>query len=120
MGASARDLTRRRRAHALLLEEAVESVRRRLAGAEGVRRVSVFGSYARGRRDLFTDLDVLVVMDSDASFPERLADLYGRLALPVDVDIVCYTPEEFESMKDRAFLRRALQEEVILYEAEPG
>lgn len=87
-----------------------------LAGMPNVKRISLFGSYARGRADLFTDLDVLVVMDTDEGIPERLGRLYSLLAVPVDMDPVCYTPEEFERMKQRPFLRRILREERILYE----
>lgn len=113
-------LARERAAHARRLEESVRELTRKLAGLPGVRRVSLFGSYAKGRADLFTDLDVLVVMDTDESFVERLASLYRYLALPVDLDLLCYTPEEFETMRDRPFLRRVLEEEVVLHEARAG
>ncbi|MGB4781305.1 nucleotidyltransferase domain-containing protein [Candidatus Methylomirabilis sp.] len=49
------------------------------------------GSYARGRADLFTDLDLLVVMETNLSFIDRLRMLYPLLALPVDLDLLCYT-----------------------------
>lgn len=82
-----------------------------------VKRISVFGSYARGRRDLLTDLDLLVVMDTAEPFVDRLKTVYGWLNLPVDVDVLCYTPDEFAAMKGSAFLRKALSEERVLYEA---
>jgi predicted nucleotidyltransferase len=109
-------LDRARAEYAELLEQSLQRTVGILSRVEGVRRVSVFGSYARGRRDLFTDLDVLVVMETDEGFVERVRRLYGMLALPVDLDLLCYTPEEFEAMQGRAFLKRALQEEVLLYE----
>ena len=87
-----------------------------LAAMPEVKRISLFGSYASGRADLFTDLDVLVVMETDEGIPERLGRLYSLLAVPVDMDLLCYTPEEFERMKQRPFLRRILREERILYE----
>lgn len=106
-----------RTAHRRALEEAVERVRRVLPSLPGVRRVSLFGSFARGRVDLFTDLDVLVVRETDEPFVERQASLYRALSLPVDLDLICYTPEEFEALRDRPFLRGILREEVVLYEA---
>jgi len=51
--------------------------------------VSLFGSYARGRRDLFTDLDLFVVWDTDRPLLDRQRYLYSLLSLPVDLDIVC-------------------------------
>src|SRR5919204_4083002 len=113
-------LARLRRAHRRRLEDAVARVREVLPSLPGVRRVSLFGSYARGRADLFTDLDVLVVRDTNEGFVVRHGELYRALALPVDLDLICYTPAEFEAMRERPFLREALREEVVLYEAPAG
>lgn len=114
------DLAKKRAAYASRLEEAVRAVVETLSGIDAVRRVSLFGSYARGRRDLFTDLDVLVVMDTTMGFLERLRFLYGTLALPVDLDLVCYTPQELRDLRDTPFLRRILEEEVVVYEKKPA
>jgi len=54
-------------------------------------------------------------MKSDKPFLERLGEIYSLLALPVDVDILCYTPEEFEKIKDRGFFKKLIKEEVVLY-----
>ena len=113
-------LKAQRAAHRRRLEDAVARIREVLPRMPGVRRVSVFGSAARGRADLFTDLDVLVVRETDEPFVERHASLYRELALAVDLDLICYTPEEFRVMRERPFLRRILAQEVVLYEADAG
>ncbi|MGY4707232.1 hypothetical protein ACVNPS_05700 [Candidatus Bipolaricaulota sp. J31] len=46
---------------------------------------------------------------------ERIAELYREPHVAVDMDLVCYTPEEFEAMRDSPFIRRALSEGVVLY-----
>jgi predicted nucleotidyltransferase len=97
-----------------MLEASVERLVRILSGR--VEKISLFGSYARGRRDLFTDLDILIVMNSEKSFVDRLKEIYPLLALPVDADILCYTPAEVERLKERGFFRKILAEEVVLYE----
>lgn len=102
--------------YAALLGDALREIVASLSALEEVERVSVFGSYARGRADLFTDLDILVVIRTDQGFVDRLRMLYSRLAVPVDLDLVCYTPQEFHAMRDRPFFRRMLQGEVVLYE----
>lgn len=84
--------------------------------APKVERISVFGSYPRGRSDLFTDLDILVIMNTEKPFLERTREIYSLLCLPVDADILCYTPEEFEKLKARGFFKKILAEEVVLYE----
>jgi predicted nucleotidyltransferase len=102
------------------LAQALQDIVTKLSALEGVVRISLFGSYARGRADLSTDLDVLVIMDTDMGFIERMAWLYRMLAVPVDMDLICYTPAEFEALKDRPFLRHVLREEVVLYEKKPS
>ncbi len=82
----------------------------------GAKKVILFGSYARGRADLFTDLDLLVVLDSKLPFVERTAQLYGLLAPRVAADILAYTPEEWEEMKTWPFIQNALSEGKVLHE----
>ena len=113
------DLASRRAAYARMLEDAARRAVETLVRVEGIRRVSVFGSFARGRRDLFTDLDLLVVWETDKGPLERLATLYPLLDAGVDLDIACYTPAEFRMLRESPFLRRVLAEETVLYEAKP-
>ena len=117
---SSDSLSQARANYSQLLEQSLQVLIERLRALESVARISVFGSYARGRRDLFTDLDVLVVMDTQMGFLERLRFLYSTLALPVDVDILCYTPEEFEAMKEHGPLKGIISEEQVLYEKKPS
>jgi predicted nucleotidyltransferase len=113
-------LAARRAEYAARLRESLDRIVVSLAALDEVERVSVFGSYARGRADLATDLDVLVVMRTDRNFVDRLGALYSRLAVPVDLDLLCYTPEEFAAMADGPFLRRIRDGEVVLYEKNPA
>ena len=83
-------------------------------------RISVFGSVARGEEGLFSDLDVLIVMKTEKPYIERLKELYRELCLSADCDLVCYTPEEFERLKETPFLKKVLSEEVVLYEKGRG
>jgi predicted nucleotidyltransferase len=108
-------LARKRREYQKLLDYSAREIVTKLSDLN-VERISLFGSYARGRSDLFTDLDVLVIMDTDKPFTERITEIYSLLALPVDADILCYTPGEFRTMKETPFLKKALADEVVLYE----
>lgn len=58
-------LTQRRAEYAEALDRALNKIMTQLAAMPEVERVILFGSYAAGRRDLFTDLDLLVVMASE-------------------------------------------------------
>jgi predicted nucleotidyltransferase len=112
-------LAERRAEYALKLERSLAGIVRSLSAREDVRRISVFGSYARGRRDLFTDLDLIVIMDTREPFVERMRRLYALVRSSVDLDMLCYTPEEWERLKERPFFRHVRAEEVVLYEAKP-
>jgi predicted nucleotidyltransferase len=83
----------------------------------GASKVVLFGSYAEGRRDVQTDLDLFVVIESALPFVERTAWLYRELAPRVACDILAYTPEEWVTMQERPFVRDALLKGEILYEA---
>ncbi len=109
-----------RAAHVQRLNAAPGRIVERLSGVDGIRRVSLFGSYARGRRDLFTDLDVLVVWETERPLLERLRFLYPLLYVGIGLDLICYTRAEFETMRDHPFLREALKDEVLLYETKPA
>ena len=109
------ELEKKRREYIGLLEKSVENIVMNLSGK--VEKIMVFGSYNR-RRDLFTDLDVIVVMKTNKPFLERLKEMYSTLFLPVDADILCYTPEEFERMKERGFFKKLMKEAVVIYEKE--
>ncbi|MEM3486396.1 MAG: nucleotidyltransferase domain-containing protein [Candidatus Methanomethyliaceae archaeon] len=98
------------------MEESVKQLREVLSSLPEVEQITLLSSYAQGRRDLLTDLDVLVVMHTNLPFLERQRFLYQRLALPVDADILCYTSEEFEALKDGPFWTNALKQVVVLYE----
>ena len=106
----------KRAAYCVALEEALERIRGRLAESPQVQRAILFGSYASGRRDLFTDLDLVVVMESDSSFIERSIELRRHLEARVDMDLLVYTPEEFARMAQRGFLAHVLQTGLLIYE----
>ena len=62
-----------------------------------------------------TDGDLIVVKETEKRFLDRLDEFYYDASEPLDV--LVYTPEEFESMKNRPFLRRAMEGGKVLYDA---
>jgi predicted nucleotidyltransferase len=101
-----------RRALAGALEEIVAALARR----PDVQRAILFGSYAEGRCDLFTDLDLLIVVDSPLDFVARTAEMYRFLSCPVDMDLLVYTPAEVERHRHRGLIRQALEKGKVIYE----
>jgi len=109
-------LRRRRLAHQEALRREVERLTT-LASALGVQRVILFGSVARGEPGLASDLDLLIVWDTPLSFLARTVELYRHLQPRVATDLLVYTPDEMERMAHTPFVRRALEEGRVLYEA---
>ncbi|HHS97089.1 MAG TPA: nucleotidyltransferase domain-containing protein [Chloroflexi bacterium] len=108
----------RRKVYRRALERALERLVAHLTADPAVQRIILFGSYARGRRDLRTDLDVLVVKETPLGFVDRVAEMYRMIGgrLGVDADILVYTPDEWARMKETAFGRRILEGGRVLYE----
>lgn len=83
----------------------------------GAKKILLFGSLARGEVREDSDLDVIVVLESQEKNPvKRLAQLYSQLEFQEAVDLLVYTPEEFERAKRGTFLREALSEAIELYD----
>ncbi|MEW5724705.1 MAG: nucleotidyltransferase domain-containing protein [Thermodesulfobacteriota bacterium] len=82
-------------------------------------KVVLFGSRARGSARPDSDFDLMVIAESDQPRYRRAAALYTNLAdLPVEVEIVVYTPQEVEEWRrvPQALVTTALQEGRVLYE----
>lgn len=116
MSAGASSLAVKRTQYREALEQSVAAIQAALAHMPQVHRAILFGSYAAGRRDLWTDLDLLIIADSSLDFVARTAEMRRALSVSVDLDLLVYTPEEIERCRDRGFLRRALAEGIVIYE----
>jgi predicted nucleotidyltransferase len=85
-----------------------------------VLRAVVFGSLAHGDASRRSDLDLIVVQDTEKRFLERYDDLLREITGAVpgrDVDLLIYTPEELAAMVDRRFIAAALREGKVIYES---
>jgi predicted nucleotidyltransferase len=98
------------------LRKTLDKITNRLSAMPEVIKVILIGSYTAGRRDLFTDLDLIVVMDSEQDFIQRTAELYQKLEIDVDLDLLVYTQLEFEHMQERGFISHALKSGKVIYE----
>lgn len=90
--------------------------------ASDAQRAIVFGSYARGEADEYSDLDLIIVAKTDKRFLQRHKDychIWDVMNLWLkDVDILIYTPDEISGMIERGnhFISRAVAEGVVIYE----
>jgi predicted nucleotidyltransferase len=109
------DLSLQRERYVQALERNLENLVSQLRAMPEVHKVILFGSYAQGRRDLFTDLDLIVVIESQDDFVTRCAELAGRLDAGVALDLLVYTPAELEKIRERPFIRQAIKTGKVLY-----
>ena len=80
-------------------------------------RIILFGSLARDDVGLSSDIDLIVIMDTKERFVKRLRDVYEKIDNREAVDILVYTPKEFEDMNDKnPFIKDAIKGSKILYE----
>lgn len=81
-------------------------------------KIILFGSQVWGDVDEWSDLDLIIVKNTDKRFTERLVDPILLEILPIKTDVFVYTPEEFERMQqnENPFLASALENARLLYE----
>jgi uncharacterized protein len=99
----------------------IDDIRARVApllAAKGATRAVLFGSLARGTDDDRSDVDLIVVDDADLPYFARLDKYYDELVdvLHRPLDLFVYRKAEFEEMRERPFVRRALAEGKVIYE----
>ncbi len=74
-------------------------------------RVILFGSRARGDAIRTSDIDLLVVKETDQRFVERIVEVFRLLQPRVALDVLVYTPAEFARLKEsNPFVRQAVSE----------
>ena len=96
----------------------IKSVAGRLAKSINAETVILFGSYARGEARENSDVDLLIVADSDQPRFKRSRTLYQLIKpYPFAMDLLVYTPEEINAGRRSplSFVSTVLQEGKVLY-----
>ena len=102
-------------------DEAVNQVVETIRDGYGPERIILFGSRIWGGADADSDLDVLVIKESDQREIERIRDVSRLLRpRPLPLDILVKTPEEIRerlAMGD-GFIKEILDKGRVAYERE--
>jgi len=101
-----------------MLEKELERYLRILIEEEDPELILIFGSMVTGEIHEWSDIDLMVVQETKLPFMKRLHHLRALLQPQVAVDILSYTPSEFDQMaRERSFFRHEiLGKGAILYE----
>src|SRR4051812_2459015 len=97
----------------------VDEIVRRLVAAIDPDRIILFGSRARGDDRLDSDIDLLIVKDTDQPAYRRATEAYRALSgIGVSKDIIWRTPAEVDEWSEvpTYVTTRALREGRVLYE----
>jgi HEPN domain-containing protein/predicted nucleotidyltransferase len=88
-------------------------------------KIILFGSVARGQAHEFSDIDLILVKDTDKEFVQRSIEASAGISLEareqIATDLLVYTPRELAAMieKSNPFIEHALNDCKVLYES-PG
>lgn len=78
-------------------------------------RVGYVGSYSRGDWGVGSDLDVVILVAATDTHWERRAAEWDLTELPVLVDVLVYTVEEWERFQRQGLLTRLREDAVWVY-----
>ena len=90
-------------------EEIYEQLRefaRLLKSKHGVKKIYLYGSFARGDLHEGSDMDLIIVGKFEGRMHQRIGKILDLTFLPVEP--LVYTEAEFQQMKERPFLSEVL------------
>lgn len=93
-----------------------------MAKAINAEKVILFGSYARGEATEHSDVDLLLIAESDLPRFKRSRELYKLIKPhPFSMDIVVYTTQEIEKGKKSkvSFVSTAIKKGITVYARRP-
>lgn len=83
-------------------------------------RILIFGSVASGDVGPWSDIDMIVIKRTDKPFMDRIADVLRIIQPREAIDVLVYTPEEFDKLcQERTFFREEIAKKAkVVYVAE--
>ena len=82
-------------------------------------KIILFGSYANGTQKEDSDIDLLIIQNTDLPIQNRGYEIrMSLIGTMIPFDIVIYTESEFEQEKEKSssFLNSAMKNSKLLYE----
>jgi len=82
-------------------------------------KIILFGSLAEGQVGEWSDLDLVIIKDTNDPFMKRSEEIALLCMAPVGVDYLVYTPNEFEQMvaeKNPFIVEEIVKKGKVLYE----
>jgi predicted nucleotidyltransferase len=105
----------------MVTQAQINEIIKRIVENYNPERVIVFGSYAKGRATEDSDLDLLIIKDTNIPRYKRGREVRKYLrGLKVPIDLIVYTEDEIQNWRHvkTAFITTVMKEGRVLYEAE--
>ncbi len=102
-------------------EQVLARIRTYLEDTDVIRAI-LFGSFARAEADAISDVDLVLIEETDAPFTERGLRHLALFRLGFALDLLIYTPDEFDRMKNegRPFIETICLEGVEIHARSEG
>ncbi len=83
-----------------------------------LKKIIIFGSFARGDYHKGSDLDLIIVGEFKERFIDRIGKILELNNSDLEIDVMVYTEEELQKMiqEKRPFIEQALEEGIVVYE----
>lgn len=83
-----------------------------------LKKIIIFGSFARGDYHKGSDLDLVIVGEFKERFIDRIGKIIELNDSDLEINAMVYTEEEFQKMikERRPFIEQALEEGIVVYE----
>lgn len=96
----------------------IKSMLNSLFFRNNVIKVVLFGSGARDTVSRKSDLDLMIIIDTEKRFFDRydeFNEIFGLIKGKA-IDLLIYTPQELEKISHRPFIKKILKEGITIYE----
>lgn len=88
----------------MISSDKIDEIITKIALGYNPQKIILFGSYAAGNPNDNSDLDLMIIKDSDLPRPQRTVQvrkmLFGSM---IPLDLIVYTPQEIEESRNKAF-----------------
>ena len=83
-----------------------------------LKKIIIFGSFARGDYHKGSDLDLIIVGEFKERFIDRIGKIIELNDSDLEIEAMVYTEEEFQKMikEKRPFIEQVLKEGIVVYE----
>lgn len=101
-----------------ITERVIQEIKEKIVSHFQVEKIILFGSYIDGSFEKGSDLDILIIKESDVPKHKRsipIRSLFRGYRIPMD--IIVYTKEELETYKEikGSFVQKVLSKGRIIY-----